>query len=482
MKSIRRVLCVALMMILSLPLLPAVPASAAYGVLFIPESVYDLELPFPGGVGVDELDFDPFLANMDGFRSWVHWDTATILTECGGLMDLTYVCAVESEYPEGNYIVRCVAFYRNDTNKTLVSYHITYQTDETEFYVISYFGHRYREAMLAMSQASLTKKEKEKAEEEEITTAEAIQQKVEDLFTGHYDGTDARIPDSKYKRVVIYKQNTTTKAYEEIKHDPENPDVLPADLTDPNVKKFYKTASYFTPSPDTIYAGVYMNGDILLRNGSGKYLGTASWFEWDYDSGKVTMSNLPNLRRLYSFPSPRVRLRAEALDIGEDVAEEDFMDVVPDFTPEEGALDIVDDGSGINYTNLVFFQSRWVEQYMNNYASAADITADPEGRALLAALMTVEFTEQQPDVEIDTSKPIFVALMDDMAIVVFDTDQGYAQLFLQLDPLATCYGYIETHNAGAVQVDLEGSSEQVWELSEDEYYDALIDLATQLAE
>ena len=119
---------------------------------------------------------------------------------------------------------------------------------------------------------------------------------------------------------------------------------------------------------------------------------------------------------------------------------------------------------------------------MNNYASAADITADPEGRALLAALMTVEFTEQQPDVEIDTSKPIFVALMDDMAIVVFDTDQGYAQLFLQLDPLATCYGYIETHNAGAVQVDLEGSSEQVWELSEDEYYDALIDLATQLAE
>ena len=468
-------------MILSLPLLPPAPASAAYGVLFIPESVYDLELP-PGGAGVDELDFDPFLAQMEGFRSWVHWDTATILTECGGLMDLTYVCAVESEYPEGNYIVRCVAFYRNDANKTLVSYHITYQTDETEFYVISYFGHRYREAMLAMSQASLTKKEKEKAEEEEKTSAEALQQKIEDLFTGHYDGTDTKIPDSKNKRVVIYKQNSTTKAYEEIKHDPDNPDALPADLTDTKVTKFYKTASYFTPTPDTIYAGVYMNGDILLRNGSGKYLGTASWFEWDYDSGKVTMSNLPNLRRLYSFPSPRVRVRAEALDTGEDVVAEDILDVVPDINADEDALDIVDDGSGIHYTNLVFFQSRWVAKYMQNYGSASEITEDPDGRALLAALLTVEYTEQQPDVEIDTSKPIFVGKMDDMAIVAFDTDQGYAQLFLQMDPLATCYGYIETHNPDSVRVDLEGSTDQIWELTEDEYYDALIALATQLAE
>ena len=84
--------------------------------------------------------------------------------------------------------------------------------------------------------------------------------------------------------------------------------------------------------------------------------------------------------------------------------------------------------------------------------------------------------------EIDTSKPIFVGKMDDMAIVAFDTDQGYAQLFLQMDPLATCYGYIETHNPDSVRVDLEGSTDQIWELTEDEYYDALIALATQLAE
>ena len=182
MKSIRRVLCVALMMILLLPLLPAVPASAAYGVLFIPESVYDLELPFPGGVGVDELDFDPFLANMDGFRSWVHWDTATILTECGGLMDLTYVCAVESEYPEGNYIVRCVAFYRNDAEKSLVSYHITYQTDETEFYVISYFGHHYREKVSSMmSEIRLTNDERRKAKDKDEEDA-LLQAKVNDTY------------------------------------------------------------------------------------------------------------------------------------------------------------------------------------------------------------------------------------------------------------------------------------------------------------
>lgn len=445
MKSIRRALCVALILILSLPLLPPAPASAAYGVLFIPESVYDLELP-PGGAGVDELDFDPFLAQMEGFRSWVHWDTATILTECGGLMDLTYVCAVESEYPEGNYIVRCVAFYRNDAEKTLVSYHITYQTDETEFYVISYFGHRYREAMMAYLSVSKT------------TAA--------DMFN---------------KNESVYYKNEEGK-YIEIKHDPDDPTAKPKELTDSTIGNYKYSPSWFTPTPDTIYAGVYMNGDILLRNGSGKYLGTASWFEWDYDSGKVTMSNLPNLRRLYSFPSPRVRVRAEALDTGEDVVAEDILDVVPDINADEDALDIVDDGSGIHYTNLVFFQSRWVAKYMQNYGSASEITADPDGRALLAALLTVEYTEQQPDVEIDTSKPIFVGKMDDMAIVAFDTDQGYAQLFLQMDPLATCYGYIETHNPDSVRVDLEGSTDQIWELTEDEYYDALIALATQLSE
>ena len=339
MKSMRRLLSLVLMIMLMLPLVP-VPASAAYGVLFIPESAYDLELPDQNnaGPGLVKLNFDPFLGQMEGSRSWVHWDTSTILTECGGFMDLTYVCAVESEYPEGNYIVRCVAFYRNDAEKSLVSYHITYQTDETEYYVISYFGHHYREAMLAMTRAQLTKAETEKAQKEGKTTAQALQDKVVNLYNGTYDGTDTKIPDSKHKQVEIYKYDSDKKEYLEIKHDSSGS--LPKDLTDPKVLKYYKTASWFTPTPDTIYAGTYMNGDTLLRNGSGKYLGTASWFEWDYDSGKVTMSKLDNLRRLYSFPSPRVRVRAEALDEGPVASEEEFYDGM-DVVPETDAVDII---------------------------------------------------------------------------------------------------------------------------------------------
>ncbi len=473
MKSVRRVLCLALILMLSLPL---VPASAAYGVLFIPESVYDLELPTMnnGGPGVEKLDFDPFLAHMEGFRSWVHWDTASILTECGGLMDLSYVCAVESEYPEGNYIVRCVAFYRNDAEKSLVSYHITYQTDETEFYVISYFGHHYREAMLAMTRAMLTKAESEKAKEDNITTTAALQNKVVNLYNGTYDGTDTKIPNSKNRQVEIYKYNSEKQEYEEIKHDAKGLQ----DMGDTTIIKYYKTASYFTPSPDTIYAGVYMNGDILLRNGSGKYLGTASWFEWDEDSGKVTMSNLNDLRRLYSFPSPRVRVRAEALEGDEMAEDEEFYDVADDVL-DVNEEDVTD---GIRFTDLVFYQNRWTARYVQGYATAAEMIQDEDGRALLAALMTVEFTEQQPDEEIDTERTIYVASMDEMAVVAFDSTRGYVRMFLQLDPLASCYGFVNTHDSIEMMMELESTSDQVWEVSEDEYYDALIALATQLTE
>ena len=481
-KSMRRLLSLVLMIMLMLPLVP-VPASAAYGVLFIPESAYDLELPDQNnaGPGLVKLNFDPFLGQMEGSRSWVHWDTSTILTECGGFMDLTYVCAVESEYPEGNYIVRCVAFYRNDAEKSLVSYHITYQTDETEYYVISYFGHHYREAMLAMTRAQLTKAETEKAQKEGKTTAQALQDKVVNLYNGTYDGTDTKIPDSKHKQVEIYKYDSDKKEYLEIKHDSSGN--LPKDLTDPKVLKYYKTASWFTPTPDTIYAGTYMNGDILLRNGSGKYLGTASWFEWDYDSGKVTMSKLDNLRRLYSFPSPRVRVRAEALDEGPVASEEEFYDGM-DVVPETDAVDIIpeDATDGLRFSDLVFFQPRWTGPFMAGYSTASEIAMDPDGRALLAALMTVEFTDQVQDAEVDTEKPIYVGAMEDMTVVAFDTNKGYARIFLQLDPLATSYGYIQTHDAEAVRTDMESICDQVWDLNEDAYYDALIALAEELAE
>jgi hypothetical protein len=72
--------------------------------------------------------------------------------------------------------------------------------------------------------------------------------------------------------------------------------------------------------------------------------------------------------------------------------------------------------------------------------------------------------------------------MEDMTVVAFDTNKGYARIFLQLDPLATSYGYIQTHDAEAVRTDMESICDQVWDLNEDAYYDALIALAEELAE
>ena len=461
-KSMRYVLILALFALL---LAPLTPASAAYGVLFIPESVYEFELPDIAnhGPGQDTLDFDPFLADVDGFRSWVHWDTATILSECGGMMDLSYVCAVESEYPEGNYIVRVVAFYRNDAEKSLVSYHITYQTDETEYYIISYFGHHYREQTgNVFKQISLTASDKRKAKEQGISEYDYLQQKIDNYAADE----------------TLYKYNRSDKVY------------LPADetdLQDSSITKYRDRPVYFTPSPDTIYAGTYLNGDIELRNGSGKYMGTAAWFEWDYDSGKVTMSDLANLRRLYSFPTPRVRTRSEALEGGEEYDE--TMEV--DYFDDEYGIEYYEwfddsdddyDDEELNFTNLVFFQSKWTERYTTGYETAADMAQDQQGRSLLAALLTVEFSEQQPYMDIDTTQPIFVATMDDMSLVAFATDRGFVQVYLQLDPIATCYGFVSASSPDSMRLDLESSCDQVWVLDEETYFNALIDLASRLAE
>ena len=192
------------------------------------------------------------------------------------------------------------------------------------------------------------------------------------------------------------------------------------------------------------------------------------------------MSKLDNLRRLYSFPSPRVRVCAEALE-GDEAADGEFYDI--NYGTDD-YLDVneSDTSDGIHYTDLVFFQTRWTERFVKGYSSAAEMAGNPDSRALLAALMTVEFTDQQPEAEIDTEKPIFVAEMDDMAIVAFDSTQGYVQIFMQLDPLACCYGYIKSHDPDSVRMELDSTSSMIWQVSEDEYYDALISLATELTE
>ena len=439
----------------------------ASGVLFIPETVYELELPdiYSSGWDSARLDFDPFLYLAEGSCSWIYWDTATILTECGGLKDLTYVCAVESLYPEGNYITRVVAFYRNDAEKSLATYHITYQTDEHEYYTISYFGHHYREASLAMQLFKLTKKEKEDAAAAGISEATAPQNKIDAAYTGGEE---------------VYFYDNTSQQYVKITSDNIS------ELTNKNHPKSHKVPAWFTPYPDTIYAGIYDNGEVILRNGSGRFMGGPYWFEWDYDSGAVTRSYEAKYR-LFDFESPRVRVRAEALGLGhedDEIEDPDFYNdpdfydaddpfAVPEYA-EENPEYAFDD---ITVTNTVFFQTQWTEEYLNQFATAAAMAGNEEGRKQLAALMIMEFTYEASELaQPDTSMPIYVATQAEDAIVAFDTDQGYVRLYLSKNPLLSCYSYLsDVHDPNWVKALLETECDEVWTVDDDDLYDLWIE-------
>ncbi len=318
MKTMLRAISLALVLLLTIPLMPA--AQAAYGVVYIPESAYDLDLPDRPNPGWEELEFgwDPFLTGMAGCRAWVRWENVQLPYTAA---DTEYVCSVSATYPEGNYIVAVTAYYRNDREKTLISYKITYQTNEFEFYTIYYFGHNYRERTGEEPRLIyLTDEEKAQAwyktddykqDTYEERQAARLKQKAIDMQYGQAEYEDQQEDVYYYDSAEQkYKPATLDAYYDTASGKYKYNTLTPQDLKNNN--KYYMIDTYFTPSPDAIYYGEYTNGFVVLRNGSGKYFGTANWFEWDYYTGAVTRSPLEGLRRLFSFPSPRVRERYEA--------------------------------------------------------------------------------------------------------------------------------------------------------------------------
>ena len=298
----RRVVTLALTLALLVSGFVCPPASAEYGLIYIPDSVYDFNLPeIPDtGEGVMELDFDPFLAGVDGFRAWMYWDSVIIQSECDRLlidaglvdedyasMELTYASAVQAIYPEGNYIREVIALFRNDAMKSLISYHILYETAENEFYLISYFGVRYREQMkgyVPVDQATV--------DEGRPDDPEAREQFYDDLAAE--ERFFVRVcPDPENHPTYYQYQPATAEELEDLTR------TIRKYKLDPNL--------WYTPSPDTIYRGIYRGQGYVLQNGSGRYLGSAVWVYWDDELQEMVFSDLEGLRRLYSFPSPRYK-------------------------------------------------------------------------------------------------------------------------------------------------------------------------------
>ena len=78
-------------------------------------------------------------------------------------------------------------------------------------------------------------------------------------------------------------------------------------IYDKTKDKYYYNASLYLHhyTQDEILEGTYTNGDVTLKNGTGKYFGKNVWFLWDKDTGKVTRWRKGGTKPLTAFPSPR---------------------------------------------------------------------------------------------------------------------------------------------------------------------------------
>ena len=251
MKNLSRFVSLLLIAMLLMGL--SVEALADDTTVFLPSRIARLNLP----EDVDEYDGDPFQTGYEGAHTVLYRESVKVPVKPRGTTTLEYVSKVVVTYPAGNYIRKVVAEYRNDKKNTLSKYMITYQVSDKEFYTITYAA------------------------------------QTNSVLEFHYDGALGR----------------------EIEYE-DLPDNTPAqtifknkDIYDANTGALlYSNAAMYVHhyTQDQILEGVYKNGGLTLKNGVGKYFGSATWFNWDAATGKVVKSKMKGLKKLSSFVSPRV--------------------------------------------------------------------------------------------------------------------------------------------------------------------------------
>lgn len=131
-------------------------------------------------------------------------------------------------------------------------------------------------------------------------------------------------------------------------------------------------------------------------------------------------------------------------------------------------------------SELVEFKSVMMESVSSQINSASDLTTTENNRAALAAMLSLEFTNQRPDFTIDYLLPIYVCKQDDIAAVALGGDEDYVLVIFQSNPLATCYGILKGNNPSTIQATLEATNESVWKVSLDDYNEKLLALISQI--
>ncbi len=135
----------------------------------------------------------------------------------------------------------------------------------------------------------------------------------------------------------------------------------------------------------------------------------------------------------------------------------------------------------ITTSELTEFKSMMMKSVSSQVSYASDFTVDKDKRAVLAALLTLEYKYQDPDFEFDYSKPIYVSKAGKMASVTFfGTNGECVAVIYQSKPLSTSYGYIYNATASNVKTVLNKTSDQVWKVEIKDYNKYLAALIEQL--
>ena len=129
---------------------------------------------------------------------------------------------------------------------------------------------------------------------------------------------------------------------------------------------------------------------------------------------------------------------------------------------------------------LIQFDSKMMTSVSSQIQEATDLTLTEDNRAVLAALLTLEFQVQEPDVKIDFTSPIYASKSGTMAAVSFNTTKGYALVVYQMNPLTTYYSFADSSDSSIAQAALEMSSDKVWEVPYDLYLEKLTALVQQI--
>lgn len=131
-------------------------------------------------------------------------------------------------------------------------------------------------------------------------------------------------------------------------------------------------------------------------------------------------------------------------------------------------------------SDSVRFNSKMMASVSEQISAASDLTKTNNNRAVLAALLTLEYKYQDPSFEFDYSLPIYACKAGNMASIAFAGKDRYVIVIYQTKPLSTYYAYLYSTNAAMVKASLELTSDNVWSVSINDYNEKLAILVDQL--